>query len=95
MLLKFIGEYTGRRTTLQMGPYLFEGRKPTEVDTEEDIGARLARNPDFKEIHPLDHDGDGKKGGSLPKGDHVHVPADYEVDGLPPPSKRQRRRKTA
>lgn len=42
---------------------------------------------------PLDHDGNGKKGGSLP--DHVHVPADYEVDGRPAPSEAKSRRKKA
>lgn len=40
-------------------------------------------------LDPLDGDSDGKKGGSLPK-EHVHVPADYEVDGRDPPSKPKR-----
>lgn len=42
----------------------------------------LAANPMFEVTDPLDHDGDGKKGGSLPK-EHVHEPADYEIDKAP------------
>lgn len=65
-LLKFIGTYTGGRETLEMGPYLFVGREPVEVDASDPIGARLLKNPDFEAFHPLDHDGDGKPGGSRP-----------------------------
>lgn len=76
--LKFIGDYTCGRDTLEMGPYLFIGREPLEVDPKDPIGARLLKNPDFELVDPLDHDGDGRKGGSLP--DHIHEPADYEVE---------------
>lgn len=65
-LLRFIGDYTCGRDTLQMGPYLFIGREPLEVDPQDPIGKRLLNNPDFEALHPLDHDGDGEKGGSLP-----------------------------
>lgn len=64
--LKFIGDYTCGRDTLEMGQYLFVGREPLEVDPKDPIGARLLKNPDFELVDPLDHDADGEKGGSLP-----------------------------
>lgn len=64
--LKFIGDYTCGRDTLQMGPFLFIGREPLEVDPADPIGARLLKNPDFELVDPLDHDGVDGKGGSLP-----------------------------
>ncbi|MBO9602550.1 MAG: hypothetical protein J7496_08590 [Novosphingobium sp.] len=63
-----------------------------ETDFDEKLHTRLtgAELAKLDAPDPLDHDHDGRKGGSLPK-DHVHEPADYEVDGLPPPSKRKGR----
>jgi hypothetical protein len=65
MKLKFIGQYTGGRTSIEMGDYVFEGHEPTEVDGRTAAGKKLAGNPDFEVVGPLDHDGDGEKGGSL------------------------------
>jgi hypothetical protein len=45
---------------------VFHGREPSDV-TAPDAIRRLSGNPEFETIYPLDHDGDGKKGGSLPK----------------------------
>ena len=66
MQLKFIGEYTGGRSSITMGEYTFEGREALEVDTKTDMGRRLAGNPDFEVIGALDHDANGQPGGSLP-----------------------------
>lgn len=66
MRLRFIGGYTGGRTSITMGEYTFEGHEPLEVDTSTDMGRRLSGNPDFEVVDALDHDGDGKKGGSVP-----------------------------
>jgi hypothetical protein len=67
MLFRFIGQYTHGRNTINMG-VLFEGREPSFVEDAE-LARRLANNLEFEmvEAHPLDHDGDGEKGGSLPK----------------------------
>lgn len=63
--LRFIGTYNGGRTSIAMGEYVFEGRKPTMVDETTDMGRRLMGNPEFS-ADPLDHDGNGESGGSLP-----------------------------
>jgi len=67
MLFRFIGEYNNKRTSIDMG-VLFEGREPSFVEDAE-LARRLSNNPEFElvEADPLDHDGDGEKGGSLPK----------------------------
>ena len=65
MLLKFIGTYNGPET-ISYPPYTFIGREPLEVDPATDMGRRLTHNPEFEHVHPLDHDGDGELGGSLP-----------------------------
>jgi len=67
MLFRFIGLYTHGRNTIDMG-VLFEGREPSFVSDAE-LARRLSNNPEFEavEAHPLDHDGDGAPGGSLPK----------------------------
>lgn len=65
MKLKFIGQYNGGQTSITMGDYTFEGHEPIEVDGRTAAGKKLAGNPDFEVVGPLDHDGDGEKGGSL------------------------------
>ena len=67
MLFRFIGQYTHGRNTIDMG-VLFEGNEPSYVE-DADLARRLSNNPEFEavETHPLDLDGDGEKGGSLPK----------------------------
>lgn len=66
MLFKFIGRYTNGQTTINACGVTFEGDDPAEVTDTEAI-RRLSGNPEFAEVDPLDHDGDGEKGGSLPK----------------------------
>lgn len=66
MLFKFIGRYTNGHTSINASGVVFEGREPANV-TEADAIRRISGNPEFEEVHPLDHDGDGEKGGSLPK----------------------------
>ena len=66
MLFKFVGEYTNRHTGINACGVWFDGREPSEV-TDADAIRRLSGNPEFEEVHPLDHDGNGEKGGSLPK----------------------------
>lgn len=69
MFLRFKGDFTGGRTSLVMGDYVFHGREPCEVDETTDMGRRLAGNPEFEavDLAPLDHDGDGRPGGSKPR----------------------------
>lgn len=67
MLFRFIGQYTHGRNSIDMG-IVFEGDEPSLV-ADPELARRLLSNPEFEavEAHPLDHDGDGEKGGSLPK----------------------------
>lgn len=67
--LRFIGTYNGEET-ITMGQYVFEGREATEVDETTDMGRRLMGNPDFS-ADALDHDGNGKKGGSTSPAEDV------------------------
>lgn len=66
MLFRFIGTYTGGRSTVDAGGVTFEGTEPSKV-TDPDLIRRLSSHVEFEEVHPLDHDGDGHLGGSLPK----------------------------
>lgn len=66
MLMRFIGQYTNGHTSISASGVTFEGDEPAEVTDPEAI-RRLSGNPEFETVHPLDHDGDGEKGGSLPK----------------------------
>lgn len=83
--LRFIGDYTGGRTSIAMGDYLFEGRKAVEVDEATDMGRRLMGNQDFS-ADALDHDGSGEKGGSIaPEVDLTELRKEYtEVVGKKP-----------
>lgn len=65
MKFRFIGKYTNGHTSVFSNGVTFFGREPSEAEGE--AALRLARHPEFVEVHPLDHDGDGEKGGSLPK----------------------------
>lgn len=65
MLMRFVGKYTNGQTSIRMGEgAVFHGREPCDVP-EGDTLRRLLANPEFERVHPLDHDGDGVKGGSL------------------------------
>lgn len=80
MRFRFIGDYTNGHTTINSWGLVFHGREPLEVPAE--LVARFARHIEFERIddavsgqtetqtetkaHPLDHDGDGRPGGSLP-----------------------------
>lgn len=66
MLFKFIGQYTNGHTSISASGVTFEGRDPAVVTDPEAI-RRLSNNVEFVEVDPLDHDGNGEKGGSLPK----------------------------
>lgn len=66
MLFKFTGRYTNGHTSINACGVTFEGNEPAEVTDPEAI-RRLSNHPEFEEVDPLDHDGDGEKGGSLPK----------------------------
>lgn len=65
MLFKFIGRYTNGQTSINASGVTFDGNEPSEVTDAEAI-RRLSNNPEFVAVDPLDHDGDGEKGGSLP-----------------------------
>ena len=64
MKIRFTGEYTNGRTSITYEGVTFEGHEPTECPDE--LAARLIEG-EFEHVNPLDHDGDGKKGGSLPR----------------------------
>lgn len=46
---KFIGQYTGRNTSINACGVIFEGREPAEVDDADGI-ERLRKNPEFEEV---------------------------------------------
>jgi hypothetical protein len=66
MLFKFIGRYTCGHTSINASGVVFQGNEPAEVEDAEAI-RRLSGNPEFEKVDPLDHDGNGEKGGSLPR----------------------------
>lgn len=68
MKFRFIGKYTNRHASINAGGVVFEGHEAAQVTCPE-LQRRLSANPEFEavEAHPLDHDADGVKGGSLPK----------------------------
>lgn len=45
MLYRFIGTYTGGRTSITMSGVTFEGREPSECDCP-----RIAGNPEFEAV---------------------------------------------
>lgn len=49
MYLRFIGTYTGGRTSITLCGVTFEGREPSEV-VEAGALARLSNHPEFKEV---------------------------------------------
>ncbi len=63
MRFRFIGKYTNGYTGFNASGVDFVGHEAAEVTDPEGI-RRLSGNPEFERIHPLDHDGDGVKGGS-------------------------------
>ncbi len=48
MKFRFIGDYTGGRSSIGILGHHFHGREATEVDDEE-IAARFKRHPEFEE----------------------------------------------
>ena len=62
---RFVGEYTNGRTSIEHLGVTFEGHEPSEVS--DDVALQLLDQPEFEEVDPLDHDGDGRKGGSRKK----------------------------
>lgn len=60
--MRFVGEYTNGRTSITYLDATFEGHEPRSVSPE--VAALLAGHPEFQAIHPLDHDANGKPGGS-------------------------------
>lgn len=66
MRMKFIGQYTNGRGTITYLGCTFEGHEPREVPAE--VAELLAGHAEFEVTHPLDHDGDGVKGGMKRRG---------------------------
>lgn len=64
-LYRFTGTYTGGRNSITLCGVTFNEREPSEVEGE--ALRRLRNHPEFEAVHPLDHDADGKPGGSLPR----------------------------
>lgn len=46
MLLRFTGQYTGGRTSITIGGFVFEGREPTEVPDD----CALKTHPEFEAL---------------------------------------------
>jgi len=67
---RFIGRYTNGHEMIALYGVTFHGHEPAEVTDAEAI-RRLSNNIEFERVHALDHDGDGVKGGSLPKARRV------------------------
>lgn len=65
MRFRFVGQYTNGHSSISASGVTFDGHEPEEVTDAEAI-RRLSGNPEFEKVDPLDHDGDGEKGGSLP-----------------------------
>jgi hypothetical protein len=63
MQFRFIGQYTNGHTSITMYGTTFEGNEPADVSDSEAV-RRLSGSPEFEAIDALDHDADGKKGGS-------------------------------
>lgn len=66
MRFRFTGKYTNGRTTVSIYGATFEGYDPIDV-ADDDVALNLLSHPEVEEVAPLDHDGDGNLGGSLPK----------------------------
>ena len=66
MRFRFVGRYTNGHTAINACGVVFTGHEPAEVGEAEAI-RRLSGHPEVEKVDPLDHDGDGAKGGSLPK----------------------------
>lgn len=66
MRFRFIGRYTNGSEAITLYGVTFHGHEPSEVSDGEAI-RRLSNNIEFERVRPLDHDGDGVKGGSLSK----------------------------
>lgn len=64
-LYRFIGTHTNGRTAITICGVTFTGTEPAQVEGE--ALTRLRDHPEFEAVNPLDHDGDGQTGGSLPK----------------------------
>jgi hypothetical protein len=77
MRFRFIGQYTHGRTFIEMNGVRFDGNEPSSVPDE--LLTRFENNIEFEAIHPLDHDADGVKGGTVakPRG----RPKKVQVDG--------------
>lgn len=65
-LYRFTGTYTGGRNSITLCGVTFNEREPSEVEGE--ALRRLRDHPEFEAVHPLDHDADGKPGGSRKRG---------------------------
>lgn len=66
MRFKFVGRYTNGHESITVFGVTFCGHEPADVDDPQSV-ARLEQNIEFQAVHPLDHDGDGKPGGSPPR----------------------------
>lgn len=60
MLFRFIGQYTGGRTSICMGGVMFEGEEPAEVICP-DMVSRLSRNQEFEAVPLIDAEPVGDK----------------------------------
>lgn len=49
MLLRFIGDYTGKRTSITLFGVTFNGREPADMTDEEGI-RRLSNHPEFEAV---------------------------------------------
>lgn len=56
-LYRFIGTYTGGRTSITISGVTFEGREPSECDCP-----RIAKNPEFEAVEPVDAPDKPKRG---------------------------------
>lgn len=77
---RFTGQHTRGQTKIDNGGVVFTGHEPAEV-TDAALIKRLRGHPEFVEVgNPLDHDGNGKAGGSTGAVDHMReLRAEYQA----------------
>lgn len=53
MMFRFIGQYTGKNTSINAGGVIFEGHEPAEVECPE-LARRLSANVEFEAVDVIE-----------------------------------------
>jgi hypothetical protein len=79
MRMRFIGKYQPGQTEITFLDHTFVGNEAREVS--DTFANQLVGHPELEVIHPLDRNGDGRKGGSLPRKRGKAKPDGNSVEG--------------